>query len=365
MASLFRPYLYKKMGGKSVCIGRGNWTIKFIQDGVERSESTGTKIRKDANDYFRNWNGKAKSKASVSKVEELILNDLEVNQYAPKTIEIYKTVFKSLRAIGKPLSEWGVPEVNQFKRLHKISHSAVNIYLRTLKAIFNKAKSYKVLTEIPVITLLPVTTDKLNPASGVLEPIQKTYSKEQFIALLKYLWNDGQLIKRKANEFGFDTLKQQHLLLEFCLIAFYTGCRRNEILNICIGHINISEMVIPIVQYKKRGKHRVKIIPIHPYLFDKVIKGKLQHDPLSRLCDLKPNYVTHKIKQVNRLLGFPDLKMHSIRHTYATELMRLDVNRYKIKDLLGHSAVSTSEIYVHTDTALLQESNAKLPVLDY
>jgi len=75
--------------------------------------------------------------------------------------------------------------------------------------------------------------------------------------------------------------------------------------------------------------------------------------------------VTYRIKYVNRLLGFPDLKLHSIRHTYATQLMQNGINRYAIKDLLGHSAVSTGEIYVHTDNAVLQESNSKLPVLRY
>ena len=269
-----------------------------------------------------------------------------------------------LKSFNKPLNEFGLTDINRFKR-KPVKPNAMNVYLRTLRSIFNKAKSFKLISEVPEITLLPVSDDKLNPITNVLEPIQKTYSREQFVRLLEYLWNDGKLIKRKANEFGFDTFDNQFKLLEYCLIAFYTGCRRGEILNMCVGHIDKEKRLIPVIQYKKRGKQRLKLVPIHPYLWERVIKNKLTLDPECRLCDLKEDYVTNKIKKINKLLGFGDLKQHSIRHTYATELMKLEVDRYSIKDLLGHSAVSTSEIYVHTDSVLLKEQNSKLPELNY
>ncbi len=351
MASLFRPEIYKK--GKFLTYG--NWTIKYRENGRIRTISTGFKDRARANEFFRNWNGKAKTRANILQVETAIMDDLEVNDFAPNTINLYRIVFTHLKELfTKPMNEFNVMDINRYKKYLKSKQpETVNIYLRTLRAIFNRAKLFKLIDEIPPITLLPVKQDTK----------QKTYSQDQFIALLTYLYNNGEFLKRKSNEFGFDTHSTQKQLLEFCLIAFYTGCRRNEILELHSNQINPETKTLTVIRYKKRGGKRFSEIPIHPYLWDRLLRFKV--DLNNRLFDLKPNYVTHKIKSINRLLGFGDLKLHSIRHTYATELMKLNTNRYAIKDLLGHSAVATSEVYVHTDSGVLREHNAKLPELRY
>ena len=47
---------------------------------------------------------------------------------------------------------------------------------------------------------------------------------------------------------------------------------------------------------------------------------------------------------------------HVMRHTFATHLLQNGADIVAIKDFLGHASLSTTQIYTHTDLALLKES---------
>ena len=66
------------------------------------------------------------------------------------------------------------------------------------------------------------------------------------------------------------------------------------------------------------------------------------------------------------------IHFHSLRHSFASNLAQQGVSLYVIKELLGHSSVSTTEIYSHLNFETLkeaisvldgpQEKQAQLPV---
>ena len=61
-----------------------------------------------------------------------------------------------------------------------------------------------------------------------------------------------------------------------------------------------------------------------------------------------PDHVTHVFKEAVIKAGLdPKVHFHTLRHSTASNLVQRGVSIYFVKELLGHSTVTTTEIYSH------------------
>ena len=223
-----------------------------------------------------------------------------------------------------------------------------------------------------------VQTDLIqsNPAIKVGRPQQ-----EQFIA---DYYNQDELNNL------FKVVKDTPLELIVYLTAFY-GLRRSEVLGIRWSVIDfenktitISHKVVTVTNEDEEVKTKTKMItknktknkssyrtfPLFKEIenlllytrkmqeyyasifkdsYNKQYKDFVCLDELGNLR--KPDYVSHKFKQILRNNDLREIRFHDLRHSCATLLVKKGISLREIQDWLGHSSSKTTERYTHLDSS--------------
>lgn len=148
-----------------------------------------------------------------------------------------------------------------------------------------------------------------------------------------------------------------------------SGLRLNELASLDRESIQIEETALPFGARRILGVGRVvgKGGKEREFLIDLKTVG-LIHDYLRERGDdgLTPLFLSNRKQRISartieamlvswcRRLGVPELHPHAIRHAAATHWYRLGMDTLQIRDLLGHSSVTTTNLYVHPDSARLR-----------
>lgn len=57
-----------------------------------------------------------------------------------------------------------------------------------------------------------------------------------------------------------------------------------------------------------------------------------------------------------RQAGMPELRMHDLRHSFASALVNRGVSIYEVQNFLGHASLKTTRRYAHLSPERLRES---------
>lgn len=135
-----------------------------------------------------------------------------------------------------------------------------------------------------------------------------------------------------------------------------TGMRVSELCNLRNGDIDLSQGRITIIG--KGNKERVVFVcqPETLSALTSWIKTKTDHSSglpffTNRLKrGLSPQSVRHLIHHIVSQAGLSKhITPHTFRHTLATLLLEEDVDIRYIQSILGHSSISTTQIYTHVN----------------
>lgn len=147
-----------------------------------------------------------------------------------------------------------------------------------------------------------------------------------------------------------DFLSLRNKTIMYCYI--YTWCRLSEILKLKNDEIDFINKIIRINQWKGS---KDRIVPLTNELSDILIKYLLKKKNSRIFWDLlftTKNWfeLTKKdvyriVKKIKEKLSF-DFTPHILRHTFATELVRKDIDIYKVSKVLWHANVKTTQIYM-------------------
>ena len=130
-------------------------------------------------------------------------------------------------------------------------------------------------------------------------------------------------------------------------LLIFTGCRLNEIMTLKWEHIDLTEKVLRLPDSKTGAKvvhlgqpaieliETAKQVADNPWIITGTLEGK-------RLSDLQPFW-----QRVRARAGLKDVRIHDLRHTFASAAVASGQGLPMIGKLLGHTQVQTTARYAH------------------
>ncbi|HOV14746.1 MAG TPA: tyrosine-type recombinase/integrase [Spirochaetota bacterium] len=144
-------------------------------------------------------------------------------------------------------------------------------------------------------------------------------------------------------------------------LIFSTGLRVSEVVSLNLSHINSNKEIRIIGKGNKErivlyGEKAEKLV--NEYIVKRV-DFKPKEDALflnnqgRRLTDRGIRFILDK--RINETSLAKKISPHSLRHSFATHLIRNGADIRSVQTLLGHSSLSTTQIYTHFDLDKLKE----------
>lgn len=196
-------------------------------------------------------------------------------------------------------------------------------------------------------------------------PVSTISFKNRSLRLPKYLY-DEELEKLFETAKGTEALDYRNVAILELLYA--TGIRVSECRTIQISDIDFTLGVVLVV-----GKgNKERYVPFGQFaltaLEDYLEKGRQplmakfnkQHDTLfiNRLGDpLTSTGIEHILNTIMKKTGMTGhLHPHMLRHTFATDMLNGGADMRTVQELLGHSSLSSTQIYTHVTKDVLQQN---------
>lgn len=165
--------------------------------------------------------------------------------------------------------------------------------------------------------------------------------------------------------FKSPTLLKHRIVLT---LIYSAGLRGQEVINLKISDIDFERKTIHIVQSKYK---KDRIVPLSDYMSQGLKKYISAEQPHIWLFNGKEPDGRFSVKGLSWIMRESlkkttiqkSVNLHSLRHSYATHLLEDGVNIVTVKELLGHSEVATTMIYLHVAQCSVVKAHSPLDTL--
>jgi integrase len=174
---------------------------------------------------------------------------------------------------------------------------------------------------------------------------------------MRYLKNDNRIERYLTSAQSsqlLEAVRASHNALLPMIISFliYTGARKREVLEAKWADINWDQKSWKI---SKNKSNKIRHVPLSVAALD-VLQMVKAHKHFNEDCDyifanpntLKPfTSFFFSWDAARKRAGLPDLRVHDLRHSFASFLVNAGRSLYEVQELLGHSDIKTTSRYAH------------------
>jgi integrase len=201
-----------------------------------------------------------------------------------------------------------------------------------LRFLFNLARKWNVLR------------GNDNPAAGI--PVPPDVERNRFLTQEE----TSRLVASIEADENITAAKSIRLLL-------LTGARRNEVTHAKWEHVDWEKGTL-LVPMAKSGKPRIITLSISALALLASVKklvGNLYIFP-SPITGRPSASIYFPWNRIRKRAGLSDVRLHDLRHSFASYLVNAKKDLYVVQKLLGHSHARSTQRYAHLTTDTLAEA---------
>jgi integrase len=186
-----------------------------------------------------------------------------------------------------------------------------------------------------------------NPAAGV--PLFNFDNK------VEHYLNDVEL-ERLLEVLRTD---ENRTICRIVLFLLSTGCRLNEALQATWAQIDRGNRVwrIPVSNSKSK---KIRSVPLNDSALEVIqqldTEGTFEHLFVNRRTGKRYGTIMKVWSRLRNKAALPHLRIHDLRHQYASFLVNSGRTLYEVQQILGHSDPSVTQRYAHLSSKSLQEA---------
>jgi integrase len=271
-----------------------------------------------------------------------------VNVYLKgETARHYKSSLRNhiLPALGsKPLDEITTSDIERLHRSLKHMHSTANYARTVLSVVFAKAELWDVTT-------------RRNPAQRAARFEERAV--ERFLSPDERKRLEAELARAasiKPNQPGYI---QPDAMWAIRLLAL-TGMRHSEVCDLKWDQVDWNRGILRLPD-SKTGKRDIVVSDAVIALLREIAAAKNQPKRGRVVCSRtgdKLHSLGRTWRRLRELAGMPDLRIHDLRHSVASDAIMQGVPLEVVGKMLGHRNYKTTQRYAHiADTALRDAVN--------
>ncbi|MDC0198712.1 site-specific tyrosine recombinase XerD [Pseudomonadota bacterium] len=260
------------------------------------------------------------------------LSENTIKAYSNDCQAFNKWLFIKKRYAATDSSEADIENYLKYLKSINLSNSSINRKLSSLKHFFNYLSKTKLLKSNPVINISGPKNNKSLPKS---------------LSII-----DVNILIEAPDCSNFIGLRDRAMIE----LMYATGVRISELINLEYSNIDLNRSLIKVMG--KGGKERM--IPFgddaHSWLINYIEfrrKNNLSLNSRDFFISQQGKKITrqafwHRIKIYLKASGLSiDISPHTLRHAFATHLLNNGADLRSVQMLLGHSDLSTTQIYTH------------------
>ena len=152
-------------------------------------------------------------------------------------------------------------------------------------------------------------------------------------------------------------------------LLLYTGCRESEITQLKWEEVNFEDKYLYLKDEAHQSQGRsiktgTRTVPLNKKALEILRDLERKENNLYVFFGQNPGRPIHGVgtfwRRNRKKIDLEDVRLHDLRHSFASFALKQGVDLYTVSKLLGHKNIATTTRYAHLELDHLKEATNKI-----